>query len=46
VQGVDVGECVTTTHDLTTKDSFVRVVDDAECAAGDLGETTGGNGGD
>ena len=38
VQGVDVGECVTTTPDLTSEGSFVKVVDDAECAAGDLGE--------
>jgi hypothetical protein len=41
VQGVDVGECVTTTPDLTSEGSFVKVVDDAECAAGDLGEPAG-----
>jgi hypothetical protein len=41
VQGVDVGECVTTTPNLTAKGSFVKVVDDAKCAAGDLGETEG-----
>ena len=38
VEGLDVGECVTTTTDLTSEDSFVEVVDDAECAGGDLGE--------
>ena len=38
VQGVDVGECVTTTPDLTSKGSKVEVVDDAKCAAGDVGE--------
>ena len=41
VQGIDVGECVTTTPNLTAKGSFVKVVDDAKCAAGDLGETEG-----
>ena len=37
VEGVDVGECVTTTRDLTSKGSKVEVVDEAACAAGDLG---------
>jgi hypothetical protein len=41
VAGVDVGECVTTSRDLTAKGSKVEVVDDAACAAGDLGEPTG-----
>ena len=38
VDGIDVGECVTTTPDLTSEDSLVEVVDEAACAAGDLGE--------
>ena len=38
VVGIDVGECVMTSPDLTVEGSSVRVVDDAECAAGDLGE--------
>ena len=37
VEGVDVGECVTTSPDLTSAGSKVVVVDDAACAAGDLG---------
>ena len=46
VEGVDVGECVTTTKDLTSEGSFVKVVDDAECAAGDLGDNSRDGGGD
>ena len=38
VQGVDVGECVETTADLTSEGSRVEVVDEAACAAGDLGD--------
>ena len=38
VEGVDVGECVTTSPDLTWEGSSVEVVDDAACAAGDLGD--------
>jgi hypothetical protein len=38
VEGVDVGECVTTSTDLTSEGSGVEVVDDAECAAGDVGD--------
>jgi len=37
VEGVDVGECVTTSPDLTVAGSRVEVVDEAACAAGDLG---------
>jgi len=38
VEGIDVGECVETTRDLTSPGSRVEVVDDAACAAGDLGD--------
>ena len=38
VEGVDVGECVTTSRDLTSEGSLVEVVDEAACAAGDLGD--------
>ena len=38
VEGVDVGECVTTSPDLTAEGSKVEVVDEAACAAGDLGD--------
>ena len=38
VEGVDVGECVETTKDLTSEGSRVEVVDDAACAAGDVGD--------
>ena len=38
VEGVDVGECVTTTPDLTSEGAKVEVVDEAACAAGDLGD--------
>ena len=38
IEGVDVGECVETTTDLTSEDSRVEVVDEAACAAGDLGD--------
>jgi hypothetical protein len=38
VEGVDVGECVTTSRDLTAAGSKIEVVDEAACAAGDLGE--------
>lgn len=38
VEGVDVGECVETTADLTSEGSRVEVVDEAACAAGDLGD--------
>ena len=43
VQGVDVGECVTTSPDLTSKDAKVEVVDEAACAAGDLGDDAPGS---
>jgi hypothetical protein len=38
VEGVDVGECVTTSRDLTLAGAKVEVVDEAACAAGDLGD--------
>ena len=38
VDGIDVGECVTTSRDLTVEGAKVEVVDEAACAAGDLGE--------
>ena len=38
VEGVDVGECVETTRDLTSEGARVQVVDEAACAAGDLGD--------
>jgi hypothetical protein len=38
IDGVDVGECVETTTDLTSEGSRVEVVDEAACAAGDLGD--------
>jgi len=38
IEGVDVGECVETTADLTSEDSRVEVVPEAACAAGDLGD--------
>jgi hypothetical protein len=38
VDGVDVGECVTTTPDLTSEGARVEVVDESACAAGDLGD--------
>lgn len=38
IEGVDVGECVETTADLTREGSRVEVVDEAACAAGDLGD--------
>jgi hypothetical protein len=38
VEGVDVGECVTTSRTLTAEDGKVEVVDEAACAAGDLGD--------
>jgi hypothetical protein len=38
VEGVEVGECVTTTRDLTSEGSRVEVVPEAACAAGDLGD--------
>ena len=38
VEGVDVGECVTTTRDLAAEGGKVAVVDESACAAGDLGE--------
>jgi hypothetical protein len=37
IEGVDVGECVETTRDLTSEGSRVEVVDESACAAGDLG---------
>ena len=42
VEGVDVGECVTTTRDLTSEGAKVQVVDEAACAAGDLGDEAPG----
>lgn len=38
IEGVDVGECVETTRDLTSEGSRVEVVDEAACAAGDVGD--------
>ena len=38
IEGVDVGECVETTADLTRDGGRVEVVDEAACAAGDLGD--------
>jgi hypothetical protein len=38
IEGIDVGECVETTADLTSEGGRVEVVDEAACAAGDLGD--------
>ena len=43
VEGVDVGECVTTSPDLTAEGSKVEVVDESACAAGDLGDDAPGS---
>ena len=43
VEGVDVGECVTTSRDLTVAGAKVEVVDEAACAAGDLGDEAPGS---
>ena len=40
IEGVEVGSCVETTADLTSEGSRVEVVDEAACAAGDLGDGT------
>lgn len=39
VQGIDVGECVTTARNLTSPGARVEVVDERECAGGDLGDS-------
>jgi hypothetical protein len=41
IEGIDVGECVETTRDLTSEGSRVAVVPEAACAAGDLGDGSG-----
>lgn len=40
IEGVDVGECVETTADLGIGGGRVEVVDEAACAAGDLGDNS------